>query len=720
MCDEPGFRGAAVTQLCQSGCDPRKRAARQVPFRVVLRLSPRSAAVSWRVVALAAAPALCALSAGSGTAAAAVCSTSVDPLPAAATPSPLAPCLVEVEPYPFGDSGEPVDPTTTRCTLPARPCHLDVTSFAFRAWNRGLAATRGTPAAPGLWLWNGRNWSPDPSFPGTGTCPGTRVLWAGKLDYWTVGAGLWGRLCRFDGSSFQWQPLSVPTATLDRVTDFDPATGLPKIVNGQVGRKNGGITSGACQAWNDCWFFGDHGTVLRWNGTTLVDASPDYAGAPWLQTAFRGAVARRDGAGNPFGFAVGLRTTNTGGPSVAAGPDGSPPPQGFSSDGGPFGPLFGAPPSTDLMAVDADASGRAWTAGVPAFGAPPTPVASPVGVSTRQGPDATCPGPAPERFPGNGTGTFYRWNSLATIPDADAALVGGRVIDTLGQQLMLARVACAGTVTETRFTLTQAGHGTGRRPLTGVDGITALAATASNDAWVAIPRAELPTNEFVPPTLLRLQDGRPPQSPAGDDIEDRAVAFTDDSPLPAGTPSPSVEPPAKLPKFFRFTSRFSRGTLTINFRVRRPGLIGIQALRKGRVVATTGLQRVRPPRGVLRLKFDPKAWPTKIEIITDAPTGIIKRPAKVLRGTVRFVAQARAIKGRRVSSVRWDYAPAGSDEWREISTSIGRAPYRLAFATTQLVDGRYDFRIVVTDSRGEEAISPVVRRQVTNGITAAP
>lgn len=717
MCDEPGFRGEAVTQLCQSGCDPRKRAVRQVPFPVVLRLSPRSAAVSWRIVALAAAPALCALSAGSGTAAAAVCSTSVDPPSAAATPSPLAPCLVEVEPYPFGDSGEPVDPTITRCALPSRPCHLDVTSFAFRAWNRGLAATRGTPAAPGLWLWNGRSWSPDPTFPGTGTCPGTKVLWAGKLDYWTVGtSAAWGRLCRFDGSSFQWQPLSVPTATLDRVIDFDPATGLPRIENGQVRRKNGGITSGACQAWNDCWFFGDHGTVLRWNGTTLTDASPDYAGAPWLQTAFRSAVARRDAAGNPFGFAVGLSTVTSPGTAVPPNPDGSPPPQGFSSDGGPFGPLFAAPPFTDLMAVDADASGRAWTAGVPAPPGSPTGV-SPVTVTTRQGPDPSCPGSS---FPGGGTGTFYRWSSLVTIPDADAALVGGQSVDSQGRQLMLARVACTGTVTETTFTLTQPGHGTGRRPFFGADGITALAATASNDAWVVLPRGEFASNEFLAPVLLRLQDGRPPQAPAGDDIEDRAVVFTDDSPLPAGTPSPSVEPPAKLPKFFRFTSRFSKGTLTINFRVRRPGLIGIQALRKGRVVATTGLRRVRPPRGVLRLKFDPKAWPTKIEIITDAPSGIIKRPAKVLRGTVRFVAQAEAIKGRRVSSVRWDYAPAGSDEWREISTSIGRAPYRLAFATTQLVDGRYDFRIVVTDSKGEEAISPVVRRQVTNGITAAP
>jgi hypothetical protein len=292
--------------------------------------SPYSRRSLWSVPAIAMVPALLALFGGPDTAAAATCAP-VEPPAVAPTPSPFAPCLVEVEPYPFGDNGEPVDPASSRCTQPARPCHLTVTSFAFRAWNRGLAATNRGPGTQtfGTWLWNGRNWAPDPTFPGGGTCPGTRVLWAGKLDYWLVGAGLWGRLCRFDGASFQWQPLSVPTPTLDRITDFSK---VPAV------RPPGGITSGSCQAWNDCWFFGDFGSVLRWNGTTLTDASSDYLGAPWLRGDFRAVATRRDAAGAPVGFAVGTSTAG-GRESVSPQPDGSPPPQVFGSDGGPFAPV---------------------------------------------------------------------------------------------------------------------------------------------------------------------------------------------------------------------------------------------------------------------------------------------------------------------------------------------------------------------------------------------
>ena len=53
-------------------------------------------------------------------------------------------CWTDVQPYPFGRDGEPVDESSSACRLSvagaAQACYLTVTSFAFRAPNRGLAA----------------------------------------------------------------------------------------------------------------------------------------------------------------------------------------------------------------------------------------------------------------------------------------------------------------------------------------------------------------------------------------------------------------------------------------------------------------------------------------------------------------------------------------------------------------------------------------------------
>src|SRR5262249_36610448 len=119
------------------------------------------------------------------------------------TPVAGTPCWVDVSPYPFGSDGDPVDTSTPQCGLQQPACYLTITSFAFRSWNRGLAAAAPPPGVGktpfGVWLWNGARWYPDPTFPGSGVCQGDTVLWAGKLDYWLVGPGSqnWPSICRF-------------------------------------------------------------------------------------------------------------------------------------------------------------------------------------------------------------------------------------------------------------------------------------------------------------------------------------------------------------------------------------------------------------------------------------------------------------------------------------------------------------------------------------------
>src|SRR5262249_50582401 len=280
---------------------------------------------------------------------------------------------------PFGGEGEPVDTSAgSKCGPGAtqderEACYLTVTSMAFRAWNRGVAATvstalkaggerAGTPY--GVWLFNGTRWFPDPTFPGQSVCKGTTVVWAGKLDYWLVGGPAWASLCRFDGINHVWAPEPVPEATLLHASAPGSVTPKPQP---------GSITSAACFAWNDCWFFGTYGTIVHWNGETLTDASPESSQRS-LQGEYTAATALRDAAGNELGVAAGASSESVT-QGVLPPQTGAPPPQLYSSSGGAFSPLPftpftipkpGDPYRTDLVAVGVDSAGQGWVAGNPA------------------------------------------------------------------------------------------------------------------------------------------------------------------------------------------------------------------------------------------------------------------------------------------------------------------------------------------------------------------
>ncbi len=191
-------------------------------------------------------------------------------------PSPGNPCWTDV-PYPFGVNGTAGAPNSS-CN--GTPCDLQVTSMAFRSWNRGLASAElwsdGTisPATYAVWEYNGTRWFPNPTFPGGSVCKGDVILWAGKLDYWLVGdatgTSSWPALCRFDGVNDEWEALPVPAATRAEVP----------VVPGSI--MDDHITTGACLAWNDCWFFGTGGVVVHWDGQSLSNASIGLGPSPWL------------------------------------------------------------------------------------------------------------------------------------------------------------------------------------------------------------------------------------------------------------------------------------------------------------------------------------------------------------------------------------------------------------------------------------------------------
>jgi hypothetical protein len=603
-----------------------------------------------------------------------------------ASPSPGSPCWVDVNPYPFGSEGAPVKTPAQPCSLvfngvapPGSQCALTVTSIAFRAWNRGLAATTSseTPADNpyGVWLFNGVTWLPSPGFPGYNVCPGHTVVWAGKLDYWLIGGPTdlgWSRLCRFDGATLEWEPLELPATTKQHVT----------VVAGKEERRRpGGITSAACLAWNNCWFFGTYGTIVHWDGTQLSDASPDPS-LKWLQGEYTAAVALQDPQGDPFGVAVGATTEFHGAASISEvlpEHEGAPPPEMQASSGGPFAPVPFTPPTspqendpyrTDLVAVNFDAAGQGWVAGNPAglrvtsryefrpaspsLPPPPSPL---VPVSTSEA-STTCAGPPEHRFTftplafnaAQPTDSFL-WSSIAVIPGSGEALAGGSLLPPkestvedpnarpIEGEPVIAQAACDGATTVTRFHVEDPTYkgSLPKPPLVPADRegyVSAVAANASNDAWVATSTGSVfnETGNAVlqPPHLYRLTDGSKPDAPEGNDLEERPLELNLDPPILVLEPPPPLPPtPApttvtethkiKLPPAIYGVKAKLHGkrslSLYLSFRIRRPVTIGAQALRHGRVVSEARPRRFAGDRGLLILKLDRKRWPTKVRFV---------------------------------------------------------------------------------------------------------
>jgi hypothetical protein len=699
-----------------------------------------------------------------------VAGRSVPPAPTAGNP-----CWVEVSPYPFGFDGNPVDTTSAQCKpnvggdVPG--CYLTVTSFAFRSWNRGLAATidlgsaNPNTTAFGVWLYNGTRWFPDPTFPGKRICKGSTVLWAGKRDYWLIGPGLtntWPSLCRFDGSKFEWDPLPVPASVLARVTP-----------PGQTQPSPGAITAGVCAAWNSCWFFGTYGTILRWDGNVLKDVSIDPA-MPWLTTAFTTAVLRQDDGGSFFGLAGGGSSPSTLGPPSPSAPNGSAPSEVFSLTDTTETPIPFALPAvpqphdpyrTDVVALDLDPSGEGWLAGNPAAmrrfdsplpppsvrPAPTTPEPAPLVPVAALGQSTSCQGPPPDAFMFTRSPTAqdaYLWSSIGAIPGTGEAFAGGQFRPAIsapharnddGQpEPSIEHVGCGEAPMLSRFRIPDPTEPAPGPPVPAdrLGATTAVSASAVNDAWAATTRGLLVTPGFQfateQPRVYQFTDGQPPQAPAGDDNEDRPPELQLDPPIVVFVPLP---PPTVVvtttsttvttttsstsvvhlgSPIDRVETRLRKLDLIVQFRVKRPVTLGLLALRRRNVVARTRLVRFRRGARRLVLHLDRRHWPTGLKFYTDSPTVTLADPGASLSGTVVLRATAKAIRGRRIASIEYQEAPAGTGKWTTIGIAT-TAPFTVSFDTTTLENGAYDIQAIARDNREGVAVSaPRTSRTVAN------
>lgn len=595
--------------------------------------------------------------------------TSGSPATTSPSPTPGHPCWVDVTPYPFGYDGNFVDPSSGECGPVSPfgagwlgdfqeggfnenpPCDLQVSSMAFRAWNRGLAAVQiinqlssGTgyslTNAFGVWLYNGSNWYPDPSFPGSNACPGSIVLWAGKLDYWLIGSNgnypnAEQTLCRFDGVNLEWDEFKLPSATLAEL----PAN--------QAGNSLGGVTSGICYAWNNCWFFGTDGVQVHWDGTQLSNVPIGAAQFPWLEGNFTSAAGGTDASGNEFGVAVtaaesGYPGSVSGESGIAKQPDGDSAPQVFDSSGGSLSPTAAPVPgqkgptlATSLTDVASDSNGDVWVAGSPAA---ITGTYAQLYPMTEDGTAEPCAGYGPATF----SASLYDWTGLAVFPYNGSALVGtayNSPADGVTEPAVVS-AACGQVPSVTTFQIPDPTNPdqAAATPVpadSGAFGPTVVAALADNDAWASTGYGLASDGQPERPHLYQWSDGQTPNAPAGNDIEPRPSVFTLDPPIYV-TASPTYVPVtvagssktkrSKTKKIKLKAPVYDVGsklvknsstsfTLSITFKVRRTVRIGAEALKGKVIVSTSGIHRFAGHTGDLPLALTPSNWPTSLKFV---------------------------------------------------------------------------------------------------------
>jgi hypothetical protein len=535
---------------------------------------------------------------------------------------------IDVTPYPFGFDGNPVgsNPQCEDVQSSTTNCYLSVESMAFRAWNRGVAVVYAKdslnhPTPYGVWRYNGVRWYPDPTFPGQvsssgspGECPGNTILWAGKLDLWLVGSVgtlSWTTpLCRFDGVTDEWEQISVPASAVAEALQNNTAATNPILPNG--------ITSGACFAWNDCSFFGSDGVVLHWDGQSLsaVSTGPGVGVGPWLAADYADAAEVTTAAG-PRAVAVGAPST-----VVRTSPDGLPDPDLLWSTGESFVPSVVSVSGSTPVAVSVNSAGAAWVADVPS-GAETADQLAPISLT---GAESPCPDQdlPPDAFAGDiPTGTSYQFDALGALPDG-GVVAGG----TNGFDPVTVQASCDTSPAITEFPAVPDGN------------ITAIAAPADNRVWAATGISVNPDGSNGPPRLYVFTDGSAPDTPAGNDKEQRTLppapepqVFVFAPPVtvvvaPPGQTIVKHRPPkrktVKLPSPIYDVSKKppvvpsgpGTYTLTLNFKVRSRITIGLQALRDGKVVASSGLRTFTHGSGKLVLTLRTASWPTALRFLT--------------------------------------------------------------------------------------------------------
>lgn len=489
----------------------------------------------------------------------------------------------------------------------------EIGDIEFWAPDRGMLITAGNEGVPaGLFAYDGAGW-----YRYSTVCGGHegRIAWAGPNDFWTVSDQQLGQetgaapaehisLCHFvDGAvvASYAEPIGVPGSYLS-------------------------IDAAACSGPADCWFAGERlpGTVnvgafhLHWNGATLT-AIPSLT-EPQPETEDPGrsvtSLAYHQGA-----FYEGVRVQAD---DVAPGESTSQPyllHQIVPGSPRPFVPEFTEAPvvfggsgarATQLEGFRLSGNaGELWAVSG-AWEAPAGVTALRLGAFGFGQVSLVDPEHAFE--PGDGVG------GIAVEPGGGGTWVAFKHgDDSDASPARLTRIEVDGSV-DPPIELPAAGEGIGRKGPAGPIACAGVAQCwmATEQGWLFHLGPDLPRN--ADPAMHVLVAYRPPDAslPGVPPIslpEDDSGAYAErreETPLSLlEEPLPRRRPPLLSKLRQRVVNGF---TLELTFVLRAAAHVRLVARRKGRVVAETRRYTMDRGRRSLRLRLDPKRWPTKLDL----------------------------------------------------------------------------------------------------------
>jgi hypothetical protein len=515
---------------------------------------------------------------------------------AVAAPAAAAPLLWRLE--------QPPPPPGAPFTVPLGPPG----DMKFIAPNRGLLAVEGNATIPrGLFVYDGAGWRRLSTVCG-GLADTTRIAWAGPTEFWTVtqpspprvGSGT--SLCHFkDGQVVA--SYSTPEESPDPFRQ---------------------MFSAACRAPDDCWF----------GGVAEQDATGERAGAFHLhwdgQSLTTVYAPRGRGVSDVEPFNGSFYETTLAGrrPENRDPPD--PPNPGlvpkliqhingttFSDD--PFEPLprAGVPfDGTELLGLDSE-GGELWVVGGGAASGPAAPQAG--GPVARPPLAARLVGGAFSEISLDETlfSDSERFADVAVIPGTSSAWAAVQPFAerrSANAKAKLALIAANGATDTIRLPLSGSGRGSAAR----------VACPAPDDCWMVTYGGWLfhwsdgsrPPHD-TDPAFANVITFRPNES-AEQFVPDRPPADISQlfapPPLEVEQRAPRPRRGRRLPPLMRkIRSRVVRKRiLVVSFTLVRPARVALIARRRGRIVARTKQRRMTPGRRRLRLRLDPKRWPTRL------------------------------------------------------------------------------------------------------------